>query len=52
MMVPRVIRGFFGVFMKRIPVNKHRSAKQFKRNVSKTKSVNMKAAPMRGGIRL
>lgn len=38
--------------MKRMPVNKHRSAKQFKRHVGKTKVVNMKAAPMRGGIRL
>lgn len=43
---------FFGVVMHRMPVNKHRSAKQFKRNVRKTKAPNMKAAPMRGGIRL
>lgn len=41
-----------GVFMHRMPVNKHRSAKQFKRNIRKTKAPNMKAAPMRGGIRL
>jgi len=38
--------------MFRRPVNKHKSAKVFKKHVSKTKSVNMRAAPMRGGIRL
>lgn len=38
--------------MHRMPVNKHKSAKQFKKHVGKTKSVNMRAAPMRGGIRL
>lgn len=38
--------------MKRMPVNKNRSARQFKRNVSKTKFANVKAGPMRGGIRL
>lgn len=38
--------------MHRQPVNKHRSAKAFKRNMSRTKAPNMKAAPMRGGIRL
>ena len=38
--------------MRRMPVNKHKSARQFKKNVGKTKAVNMKAAPMRGGIRL
>lgn len=38
--------------MHRRPVNKFKSAKQFKRNVSRTKAPNMKAAPMRGGIRL
>lgn len=32
-------------------VNKHSSAKSFRRNVGKTKSVNV-AAVMRGGIRL
>lgn len=36
----------------RRPVNKHRSARKFKHNVHHTKAVNMKAAPMRGGIRL
>jgi hypothetical protein len=36
----------------RKPVNKHRSAKQFKHNVGKTKAINMRGAPMRGGIRL
>lgn len=38
--------------MFRKPVNKHRSASAFKRNVGRTKAPNMKAAPMRGGIRL
>lgn len=38
--------------MHRNPVNKHSSAKQFKRHVGHTKVVNMRAAPMRGGIRL
>jgi len=37
--------------MYRSPVNKHKSAKQFKRNVRKTKAANM-GAVMRGGIRL
>lgn len=36
----------------RKPVNKHASAKQFKRHVGKTKAINMRGAPMRGGIRL
>lgn len=38
--------------MRRMPVNKHKSARQFKKNVSKTKVANVKAGPMRGGIRL
>lgn len=38
--------------MKRFKVNKAKSANQFKRNVSRTKAPNMRAAPMRGGIRL
>lgn len=33
-------------------VNKRRSAGKFRRNVGRTKAVNMRAAPMRGGIRL
>lgn len=37
---------------KRRPVNKAKSAKSFSRNVSRTKSVNVAPAPMRGGIRL
>lgn len=40
------------VIVYRHPVNKHKSAKQFKRNVGKTKSINLRGAPMRGGIRL
>lgn len=38
--------------LKRKPVNKHKSAKQFRKNVSKTKKPNVAAAPMRGGWRL
>lgn len=38
--------------MHRHHVNKGKSAHTFKRNVRKTKAANMKAAPMRGGIRL
>lgn len=37
--------------LKRKPVNKNASAKQFRNNVSKTKSINIKPGPMRGGIR-
>lgn len=33
-------------------VNKRRSAKKFRRNVGRTKALNMRGAPMRGGIRL
>lgn len=36
----------------RHPVNKHKSAKKFRKQVHHTKALNMKAAPMRGGIRL
>lgn len=38
--------------MRRSFVNKHRSAKKFRRNVSRTKKVNVSTRPMRGGIRL
>jgi hypothetical protein len=48
--VPRAIKTEF--FMRRIPVNKQRSAKVFRKQVSKTKYANVKAGPMRGGIRL
>lgn len=37
--------------MKRRPVGKARSAGQFKRNVRKTKSINL-ARPGRGGFRI
>lgn len=37
---------------KRFGVNKRRSAKKFRRSVSRTKAVNLKGAVMRGGIRL
>lgn len=37
--------------MRRVPVNKQRSAAVFKRHVRKTKGANVKAV-MRGGIRL
>ena len=36
----------------RKPVNKYKSAKRFKRNVSTTKAANMSLNPMRGGWRL
>lgn len=38
--------------MKRKPVNKRRSAAQFRHNVSHTKAANVKQGPMRGGWRL
>lgn len=41
-----------GLAMHRNYVNKARSAKHFRGNTTRTKSINMKAAPMRGGIRL
>lgn len=42
----------FGGFMFRRPVNKRRSAGKFKRQVSRTKSLNSRMAPNRGGWRL
>lgn len=33
-------------------VNKHRGARKFRGQVGRTKAINMKGAPMRGGIRL
>lgn len=33
-------------------VNKAHSAHKFRRHVGRTKALNMKAGPMRGGIRL
>lgn len=33
-------------------VSKHRSARKFKRDIKHTKAANVKAMPMRGGIRL
>lgn len=38
--------------MFRRPVNKYSSAKKFRSNVRRTKAVNMRLNPMRGGIRL
>lgn len=38
--------------MKRKRVSKHYGAKKFRRDVGKTKGINMRGAPMRGGIRL
>ncbi|UDN67700.1 hypothetical protein [robinz microvirus RP_96] len=37
---------------RRYGVNKGRSASQFRRNSRRTKGINMRGAPMRGGIRL
>ena len=33
-------------------VNVRKSARQFRRNTMRTKAINMRGAPMRGGIRL
>lgn len=33
-------------------VNKRASANKFKNNIRRTKAPNMRAAPMRGGIRM
>lgn len=38
--------------VKRKPVSKGKSAFKFRRDVSKTKMVNLQPAPMRGGTRL
>lgn len=38
--------------LSRKPEHKGRSARKFKSNVRRTKSPNMKGAPMRGGWRL
>lgn len=38
--------------MFRKPVSKRRSARQFRRNVSRTKAINTSATPQRGGFRL
>lgn len=38
--------------LKRKHVNKHSSAKKFRKNVRRTKKPNIVAAPMRGGWRL
>ena len=36
---------------RRYPVSKKKSRKAFKRHANKTKGVNMRTAPMRGGVR-
>lgn len=38
--------------MKRFSVNKQASAAKFKSQVSRTKKLNLRVGPMRGGIRL
>lgn len=45
-------RCFKEFVVKRYGVNKSKSASKFKKHMSKTKAINVKAAPMRGGIRL
>lgn len=40
------------LFMKRYPVSKKASAKKFRGHVGQSKVINLKGAPMRGGIRL
>lgn len=39
------------MYNRRMPVSKKRSASKFKRNVAKTKVVNLAPPPMRGGYR-
>lgn len=36
----------------RRPVNKGRSARKFRKQASRTKALNVRAMPMRGGFRL
>jgi hypothetical protein len=36
----------------RKPMNKKHAAKKFRRGVSKTKALNMRSSPQRGGYRL
>ena len=38
--------------MKRYPVNKRRSAAQFRSKSERTKAINLAGPPMRGGSRL
>ena len=38
--------------LKRKHVNKHHSARKFRKHVSKTKVANIAPTPMRGGFRL
>lgn len=38
--------------LRRKPVNKHSSARKFRKSSQRTKAPNMAGAPMRGGIRL
>lgn len=38
--------------LRRKPVNKHSSAKRFRKASQRTKAPNMASAPMRGGWRL
>jgi hypothetical protein len=38
--------------LRRKSVNKYKSAKSFRKQAGKTKSLNMRHAPMRGGYRL
>lgn len=38
--------------MRRHPVSKRQSARRFRKGVSRTKSLNMRPAPQRGGWRL
>lgn len=38
--------------VRRNGVSKGRSARKFRKNVAHTKAINLRGAPMRGGIRL
>ena len=51
-LVPAGQAGLKEFQMHRHHVNKRKSAGTFRKHVSHTKSINMRGAPMRGGIRL
>lgn len=38
--------------MKRKPMSKSKSKKDFRRNAAKTQSLNLRGRPMRGGFRI
>lgn len=38
--------------MRRYPVNKQRAARKFRSQIGRTKAINIRPKPMRGGFRL